>query len=654
MEKSSSSAGEDAVKDQTFTSRKQLGAHGHPLAKKLPSLAPLAPLPSTLNREVNIPASEGTIQTAAVEGEKKKKKKKKQDRDRDPRRMKEKGSSRNNLAAASAKDGVKAENMKEEKGEGGKENKESQTSSAPSKSEGETPQLAETNASRLIQSVVRRKQADKTVQGIRKGQIEALRRDIQNEMRAEVLPRGDESTPVQTDGEPPPALKEHDVNEICQLMKKEDKSKLVVESSSPPLGEDGFPVMRGEQQSDNQINDFWSQFKKKDGGNGQPKKIEKIEWPSEFREDVWDLDDPRTSDGSLSPSHRTESVRCRVERLGAIRVLCITWNLMGKSPPKNLDCLLPTTKFHLVAIGTQECEHSIQASIVFTSKKKWESQLKETMGEFYTMVYAHTLQATHLALFAHSSILSLLSRIKSAAVPTGIGDTLGNKGGVAVSMCLGRTHFLFVCAHFAAHQNNVKGRNQDYLKIDRSLLSSLKAGQLGATEVTSISSIREEGENLVKEKRTQLCSQKFDRVFWMGDLNYRISTTRKMADSLLSKNMHEVLYHNDQLQQEMQKGHVFEGFKEAPLNFRPTYKYDVGTNNYDTSKKLRVPAWTDRVLFKPKGVRPLWYISEDRIKTSDHRPVSGAFEVEVMTDMDQALMVPKNVGQTRSQVCTLQ
>lgn len=37
---------------------------------------------------------------------------------------------------------------------------------------------------------------------------------------------------------------------------------------------------------------------------------------------------------------------------------------------------------------------------------------------------------------------------------------------------------------------------------------------------------------------------------------------------------------------------VFEGYQEGPLLFRPTYKYDLGTDNYDTSEKMRVPAWT--------------------------------------------------------------
>ena len=38
---------------------------------------------------------------------------------------------------------------------------------------------------------------------------------------------------------------------------------------------------------------------------------------------------------------------------------------------------------------------------------------------------------------------------------------------------------------------------------------------------------------------------------------------------------------------------------EGPA-FPPTYKFDAGSDRYDTSRKKRSPAWTDRVLFAYK------------------------------------------------------
>lgn len=71
-------------------------------------------------------------------------------------------------------------------------------------------------------------------------------------------------------------------------------------------------------------------------------------------------------------------------------------------------------------------------------------------------------------------------------------------------------------------------------------------------------------------------------------------------------------------------------FQEAALNFPPTFKYNRGTDQYDSSEKMRIPAYCDRILFRGSRIQQTTY-ERHEIKMSDHRPVSAAFNVYVST-----------------------
>ena len=103
--------------------------------------------------------------------------------------------------------------------------------------------------------------------------------------------------------------------------------------------------------------------------------------------------------------------------------------------------------------------------------------------------------------------------------------------------------------------------------------------------------------------------------------------------------MYDDLLACDQLIQEQTSGAVFQGFREGKIQFSPTYKYDLFSEDYDTSEKCRAPAYTDRVLFtrrRPGGELPagwtegevVWY-NRAELRQSDHRPVLAVFDVEV-------------------------
>lgn len=78
-------------------------------------------------------------------------------------------------------------------------------------------------------------------------------------------------------------------------------------------------------------------------------------------------------------------------------------------------------------------------------------------------------------------------------------------------------------------------------------------------------------------------------------------------------------------------------FEEAKLKFPPTYKFKVGTSEYDLKpSKVRIPSWCDRILYRGENLQQLFYTSIQSPTTSDHKPVASLFKVQYkMVDPQQ-------------------
>lgn len=149
-------------------------------------------------------------------------------------------------------------------------------------------------------------------------------------------------------------------------------------------------------------------------------------------------------------------------------------------------------------------------------------------------------------------------------------------------------------------------------------------------------------------------------LFWAGDLNYRLECGRAAADDLIAAGDFAGLQKHDQLLSAIAWKDVFAGLTESPIAFPPTYKFDPDSDAYDTSKKQRVPSWTDRVLYKAHpGLVVLAYAAAQNIRTSDHRPVHASFSVAVelgdanASAGDTAGRGKQEIGQNTSQVCAV-
>ena len=80
-------------------------------------------------------------------------------------------------------------------------------------------------------------------------------------------------------------------------------------------------------------------------------------------------------------------------------------------------------------------------------------------------------------------------------------------------------------------------------------------------------------------------------------------------------------------------------------------------DEYDPSKKQRIPSWTDRILFKTESdIKLLAYSSATEVRTSDHRPVYASFRTKIRPFIDSnplTMYIWQQQPESHSQVCTI-
>ncbi|KAK0657119.1 SacI homology domain-containing protein [Cercophora newfieldiana] len=294
-----------------------------------------------------------------------------------------------------------------------------------------------------------------------------------------------------------------------------------------------------------------------------------------------------------------------------------TFNLNGRthgidedlSPwlcPPELGAVQP----EIIAVGFQEIVELNPQQIMNsdpTRKQLWEKAIKRTLdrrynrpdNDRYVLLRSGQLVGAALCIFVKASVLHNIKNVEGSVKKTGMSGMAGNKGAVAIRLDYANTPICFVTAHLAAGFTNYDERNKDYATIDRGLRFQRNRGI---------------GDH--------------DSVIWFGDFNYRIGLGLETAKELVRKRDVERLYENDQLNLQMVAGLAFRFYSEPRITFMPTYKFDIGSDEYDSSEKARIPAWTDRILRKGGNLRQLSYNSAP-LRFSDHRPVYSIFECTV-------------------------
>ncbi|XP_017916446.1 PREDICTED: phosphatidylinositol 4,5-bisphosphate 5-phosphatase A [Capra hircus] len=305
-------------------------------------------------------------------------------------------------------------------------------------------------------------------------------------------------------------------------------------------------------------------------------------------------------------------------------ITVVTWNVGTAMPPDDVTSLLhlgstsgDSDRADMIAIGLQEVNSMINKRLkdaLFTDQ--WSELFMDALGPFnFVLVSTVRMQGVILLLFAKYYHLPFLRDVQTDCTRTGLGGYWGNKGGVSVRLAAFGHMLCFLNCHLPAHMDKAEQRKDNF----QTILSLQQFQGPGAQGILD-----------------------HDLVFWFGDLNFRIESydLHFVKLAIDSEQLHQ-LWEKDQLNMAKNTWPILKGFQEGPLNFAPTFKFDVGTNKYDTSAKKRKPAWTDRILWKVKApgggpspsgreshrlqVTQHSYRSHMEYTVSDHKPVAAQF-----------------------------
>uniref|UniRef100_A0A7S2VYZ6 Rho-GAP domain-containing protein n=1 Tax=Eucampia antarctica TaxID=49252 RepID=A0A7S2VYZ6_9STRA len=332
------------------------------------------------------------------------------------------------------------------------------------------------------------------------------------------------------------------------------------------------------------------------------------------------------------------------------RIFFGTWNVNAKGKDESLESWLckdwgKNGEYapDIVAVGFQEMVdlNAVNVTVDKNSLQRtqhWQERILETLNSkknanndpmrAYKSLEQKFLVGLLLCVYVKAQHRQRVKYIIGTTVSVGLMGMMGNKGAVSIRLQFYDSTICIVNAHLAAHRENTAGRNADFHNIIQKLRYDI--GDEAVKEVIRSGSLSQwaTGNSFVT-------LADHDLSFWMGDLNYRVdeSISTENVIALSEKGHLDQLIANDQLNIERAAGRVFNKWDEGSIDFKPTYKYQPGTDSYDKrpDKKIRAPAWCDRVLWlaqEPSHVAQLSY-TRSELNISDHKPVMSTFAITI-------------------------
>ncbi|KAG6012522.1 hypothetical protein E4U54_007492 [Claviceps lovelessii] len=293
-----------------------------------------------------------------------------------------------------------------------------------------------------------------------------------------------------------------------------------------------------------------------------------------------------------------------------------------------------------------------------SSPLKWQAALEAAMPPGYQLVTSEQMTGLLLLIYASPEIASTITNVCTKAVGTGVLGYFGNKGAVTSRLILGETtRMVFVNCHLASgattsdmerrcwdidhilsktrfdpvvhagvsEDEGEKIGDEDFafwfgdlnFRLDslpgddiRRILTLHTRGEYGPSQEETPQPMDGEGVIVMRHSesdddttvKSSLHSreQSFDSTTTLPDPD-EFPEDPSQDPTSLQATLDSLLPH-DQLRRAMAQRKIFhDGWREGPITFLPTYKYDVGTIAlFDSSEKQRSPSWCDRILYRTR------------------------------------------------------
>ncbi|KAJ2800704.1 hypothetical protein H4R21_003072, partial [Coemansia helicoidea] len=320
-----------------------------------------------------------------------------------------------------------------------------------------------------------------------------------------------------------------------------------------------------------------------------------------------------------------------------------TWNVNGRGPATGAELQAwlgaAGAAADLVVLGFQELDVRAEAFVYNNAAKdaEWTEAVEASLaaaaagsGRRLAKVASKQLIGMFVMVYAQEAVAQRISGVQTASIGCGIMGMVGNKGAVAVRLAYMDTPMCFVCAHLAHDAAAVDKRNAQFHDLCKRLAFAADA-EHAADPLTPRDVAGTYGGSGAADRPLTVFDHSY--LVWLGDLNYRLAIdTGDMAD-VLARGDHAALLGLDQLRMAQLHRQAFAGFSEGEIGFRPTYKFAVGTGDYDERRR---PAWCDRVLWWARpgcedGVRCRCYTAAASVCMSDHKPVRAQLAVDAWT-----------------------